>query len=142
MPSTPAAPPPPVVPGRRHHSALVAEDDPELRRLIVTVLARDGFVVSEARDGHELVEIARSIVREDQRSPTLVITDVRMPGRDGLSALGELKLTLVNTAILVITAFPDEAVLEAAREVGAMVVLHKPVPLDALRAAALSLIRE
>lgn len=142
MPSNPATPPRPVYPARGHHSALVAEDDPELRRLIVTVLARDGFVVSEARDGHELVEIARSIVREDQSTPTLVISDVRMPGRDGLSALAELKLTLVGAAILVITAFPDEAVLAAARGVGAIAVLHKPFPLDVLRAAALNLIRD
>jgi DNA-binding response OmpR family regulator len=141
MPPIPAIPSRPALPRRGHTSALVAEDDPELRRLIVRALSRDGFVVSEARDGHELIEIAHSMVREDQCSPALVITDVRMPGRDGLSALGELKLTLVNAVILVITAFPDEAVLAAARGVGAIGVLHKPFPLEVLRSAALSLVQ-
>lgn len=141
MSPIPAPPLHSPTPLRWQPSALVAEDDPDLRRLIVGVLVREGFVVSEARDGRELIEIANSIAREDHDPPTLVISDVRMPGRDGLSALGELRATLEGAVILVITAYPDEAVLAAARGVGAIAVLAKPFALDDLRAAALSLVR-
>jgi two-component system response regulator (stage 0 sporulation protein F) len=139
MPPIPA--PPPRAPLHWQPSALVAEDDPDLRRLIVGVLSREGFVVSEARDGRELIEIARSFAREDHDPPSLVISDVRMPGRDGLSALGELREALEGAVILVITAYPDEAVLAQARGVGAIGVLAKPFALADLRTAALSLVR-
>jgi CheY-like chemotaxis protein len=141
MPPIPAPPFRTATPRHRQPSALVAEDDPDLRRLIVGVLVREGFVVSEARDGIELIEIANSFYREDHVPPSLVISDVRMPGRDGLSALGELRAALEGAVILVITAYPDEAVLAAARGAGAIAVLAKPFALEDLRAAALSLVR-
>lgn len=123
-----------------HPGALVAENDPDLLRLIVEALSRDGFVVSQARNAEELIEIACCTRREDHSPPALVVSDVHMPGRDGLSALAELRQTLAGAAILVISAFPDAAVVAEARRVGAVGVLGKPFELDDLRATALSLV--
>lgn len=136
-----------VLPSRRNRpmnwapGALVAENDPALRRLIAEALTRDGFVVSEARDADEFIEIACCTRREDHSAPALVVSDLHMPGRDGLSALGELRQTLAGAVILVIAATADDDVCAAARRVGAVGVLRKPFELDDLRTAALSLVR-
>ncbi|MBK6528249.1 MAG: response regulator [Deltaproteobacteria bacterium] len=124
-----------------HPGALVAENDPELLRLIVEALTRDGFIVSEARNAEELIEIAYCTRREDNSPPALVVSDVHLPGRDGLSALDELQQTLAGAVILVISAFPDDAVLAEAARVGAAGVLGKPFELDELRTTALNLVR-
>lgn len=124
-----------------HPGALVAENDPELLRLIVEALTRDGFIVSEARNAEELIEIAYCARREDNSPPALVVSDVHLPGRDGLSALDELQQTLAGAVILVISAFPDDAVLAEAARVGAAGVLGKPFELDELRTTALNLVR-
>jgi len=124
-----------------HPGALVAESDPELLRLIVEALTRDGFIVSEARNAAELIEIAYCTRQEDNSPPALVVSDVHLPGRDGLSALDELQQTLAGAVILVISAFPDDAVLAEAARVGAACVLGKPFELDELRTTALKLVR-
>lgn len=134
-------------PSRRHRpigwrpGALVAESDPKLLRLIVDALTRDGFVVSEARDANELIEIACCTRREDHSPPALVVSEVSMPGRDGLSALDELRPTLAGAVILVISSSADDELCAAARRVGAAGVLTKPFELDDLRTAALALVR-
>lgn len=120
--------------------ALVAENDPDLLRLIVEALTRDGFIVSEARNAEELIEIACCTRREDKVPPDLVVSDVHLPGRDGLSALDELQQTLAGAVILVISAYPDDAVMAEAARVGATGVLGKPFELDELCRAAHALV--
>lgn len=121
--------------------ALVAENDPQLLRLIVDALTKEGFVVSEARNAEEFIEIACCARQEDNSPPALVVSDVHMPGRDGLSALDELQQTLAGAVILVISAYPDDAVCAEARRLGASGVLVKPLEIDDLRTAAHALVR-
>ena len=113
----------------------------QYKRSVVEALTRDGFIVSEARNAEELIEIAYCTRREDNSPPALVVSDVHLPGRDGLSALDELQQTLAGAVILVISAFPDDAVLAEAARVGAAGVLGKPFELDELRTTALNLVR-
>lgn len=120
---------------------LVAEDDSEMRRVLVRVFTREGLVVSEARDGLELVEIATAMLLEEGAAPELVVTDVHMPGRSGIEALRALGTTLRPAAILVITAFGDEATHREAVAVGAAGVLNKPFERDALIEAVVRLRR-
>lgn len=65
--------------------ALVAEDDPGIRRLIVGLLEMDGWEVRQAVDGDEAVAIA------DDWHPDAVVIDVMMPGKDGLTAVREIR---------------------------------------------------
>ena len=143
-----SAPPPAAAPPSRRNrpmawrpGALVAENDPALRRLMADALARDGFIVSEARNAEELIEIACCARREDKRPPALVVSDAHMPGRDALSALDELRQTLAGAVILVIAASPDDAMCAEAKRVGAACVLSWPFELDDLRTTAFTLVR-
>jgi DNA-binding response OmpR family regulator len=124
--------------GSRSPTAVVAEDDAALRDVIVAALRADGFLVSTARDGRELLEIVRAAACEDGTPPDLIVSDVRMPSLSGLDALTELGALLRETRVLVMTAFGDAATHARARSIGAFGVLHKPFDLDALRAAVLN----
>lgn len=118
-------------------SVLVADDDGDMRSLIAKVLTRDGYVVSEARDGHELMKIARAAAKEEGEAPEIIISDVRMPGATGLQAIEEMRGLLEHTVIIVITAFVDAEIQREAQRLGAMRVLRKPFDVDILRAVTM-----
>lgn len=115
---------------------LLAEDDDEMRRMLAEWLRRDGYLVSEARDGIELTErICEALFGEGRAVPDVLITDLRMPGRDGLDVVSLLRGADSTIPVILITAFGgDETHLRAAR-LGADAVFDKPLDLDELRAA-------
>lgn len=64
---------------------LVIDDNADLRTMIATVLSHSGFAVHEARDVDEAIEMIQ------QQRPDLIVSDVRMPGRDGYSLLASVR---------------------------------------------------
>ena len=64
---------------------LLADDDLATRRLFGSKLASAGFEVLYASDGNEAIEIARRF------QPHLIVTDIDMPNKDGITAAYELK---------------------------------------------------
>lgn len=114
--------------------ALVAEDDDELRRLLVNSLRAEGFEVTEARDGSELLEHLGSLLSERaQPLLDLVVTDVRMPGFNGLNILAGLRREAWATPVILITAFGDPKLHAEARRLGALAVFDKPFDMNDLR---------
>jgi DNA-binding response OmpR family regulator len=94
----PAVPEPP----RRTSKALVVDDDPDLRRIVRTMLERSGLglTVITAQDGAEaltLVEIER---------PDIIVLDVAMPGVDGFEVCRRLRSDpqTENVPVLLLTA--------------------------------------
>lgn len=112
---------------------LVADDDPALRQRLGDALSRDGFVVSQARDGEELLEIVQATLDEEGSAPELVIADLSLPGLGGLDALGALCARITGSLVLVTSRRRDEGLVERARAAGAFDVLEKPLDLDVLR---------
>lgn len=108
---------------------LVVDDDGDLRALLSTAIARLGHRVSTAPDAAH----ARALVAGGEID--VVLTDVRMPGEDGLSLCRHLVATHPELPVVVLTAFGTiEAAVEALR-LGAFDFLQKPVDLDVLRFA-------
>jgi two-component system cell cycle response regulator CpdR len=115
---------------------LVAEDDPEMRRLVVEALRKDGHDVLEASDGGRLlVRLAEAF----NRNPTLgdvdvIVSDIRMPVCSGLDLVERLFEARWRIACILITAFGDEQIRKRARAVGAL-LLDKPLSMRELRDA-------
>jgi two-component system, response regulator PdtaR len=99
----------------------VADDEPDTREFFERYLPRLGHqVTAVAENGRELVDRCR------QNRPDLVITDIRMPGMDGLSAVEALFKEQAVPSI-VVTAHADEQWVDRARQVGVFSYLLKPV---------------
>jgi DNA-binding response OmpR family regulator len=111
---------------------VLAEDDATMRHLVALALRRDGFEVLEVADGNALAEVADAVAA-DEIEICLVISDIRMPGRSGLSALPTLRQSAAAPPVLLITAFGDAATHEAAERLGAAGVMDKPFEIDDLR---------
>jgi len=99
---------------------LVVDDDEIVREVINSLLTKEGYAVVTAQDGAEAINILRI---EDVH---LVITDLRMPGVDGLGVLKYVVRNNPDCAVVMLTAFGTlDTTLEAIKE-GAYDYLTKP----------------
>ena len=106
--------------GAERQRILVVDDDARLRDLLGRYLIREGFDV-------EAVSIAGDLGRVLGGSAFhLVILDWMLPGVDGLSALGKLRMSQDETPVILLTARGDEADRVAGLEMGADDYLAKP----------------
>jgi CheY-like chemotaxis protein len=123
-----------------HDSAtvLVADDDEDMRALVVDTLRADGYVVTEARDGAELLDHLVRAVDDPLQRPDVVVTDVRMPNLSGLGVLDALRRAHVEIPVVVMTVFAHDSVRTLARRLGAVGLLKKPFDVDDLRTAVLN----
>jgi two-component system response regulator AtoC len=105
-------------------SILVVDDDPAMRHLLSVILADHGW---EAR----AVASAADALRElEGRDVDLVLTDVRMPGMDGLALLREIQRLFPELTVIVMSAYgAQEAAIEAMKA-GAYDYLSKPFRRD------------
>ena len=107
-----------------HERILVVDDEEQMRDLLAKVLERKGYEVSVCGDGAEALALL-------EREPAdLVITDVRMPGLNGMEALRAVKELNPEIVVLIMTAFGsiDQAV-QAVKE-GAYDYINKPFKID------------
>ena len=105
---------------------LVAEDDGEMLDLIRRVLSDEGYAVLTAGDGQE------ALARLDDGEFDIVLTDVRMPGADGVAVLRRAMTRHLHQPVILMTAFGSiSSAVEAMRE-GAFHYLAKPFDLDDL----------
>lgn len=120
---------------------LVAEDDPEMRSLVARALRKDGYEVIEVGDGvHLMLEVTNRLMKNGTLDDVdLVVTDVRMPGRDGLEVAELLRCAMLGVPMILMTGFADDEVRRRAASLGAL-FFDKPFRLDDLRAAAAALV--
>jgi DNA-binding NarL/FixJ family response regulator len=100
---------------------VVADDHPVFRYGLLAVLdGTDGIeTVGEAEDGAGLVELVT------RTQPDVVVTDLHMPGMDGVAATREVLRCSPGTAVLVLTLHDDDATVVAALRAGALGYLVK-----------------
>jgi excisionase family DNA binding protein len=120
QPVRPAAPArPPMVPVGRPR-VLVADDEASVRDLLSKTLALAEYDVDLAPDGRSAVDRLR-IVPYD-----LLITDLRMPGVDGLAVVREARRLKADISIIIITGYSTEASAIEALNLGVSGYLTKP----------------
>jgi two-component system response regulator CpxR len=100
---------------------LIADDDQELCALLADYLRREDFEVHLAHDA----ESALAYFGRDRTPPDLLILDVMMPGKDGLTALRELRLRH-QLPVIILSARGDPADRVVGLELGADDYLSKP----------------
>ncbi len=107
---------------------LIAEDSPTQASRLEELLRAKGYATRIAPDGPSALAMAR------QAAPSVLISDVCMPGMDGFGLCRALKATpsLAGVPVLLLTGLDDEAGLLRAIESGADGLLFKPVDADML----------
>jgi CheY-like chemotaxis protein len=134
--STMAAHDPNAPAGSEVGRILLAEDDEEMRSLLAACLEASGHIVDQVADGDRLLDSFEALRTGTATAwPDLVVTDVQMPGCNGLGAVAQLRQWNPDLAVIVITAFGDARVHERARELDVRQVLDKPFDLGDFIAA-------
>jgi DNA-binding response OmpR family regulator len=87
----------------RKQTVLVVDDDAMLRAMLARALTEEGFAVLTAEDGEQALAIAGTL--DGQLS--LVVTDIRMPGMDGLELAGHLAYLKPPPPVLFISGFTE-----------------------------------
>ena len=109
---------------------LLVDDEDSLRRVLKDLLEREGYVVSEARDGVQALD------QVDRVGPDIVVLDLNLPGLDGYGVLSHLRSRPATASIpvIVLTAKGDEDNEVRVFELGADDFLAKPFRARALSA--------
>ena|SRR5690606_12727527 len=118
-------------------SVLISDDDDAVRHMLRTALERAGHQVVEGRNGAEGMSLYRS------RPADLVITDVFMPGQDGIETIQQLRAEYPRSRILAISGGAvtgARSTLLDAELFGADATLEKPFTVDRLSAAVRELL--
>lgn len=103
---------------------LLVEDDSGLRELLQEELEAEGYQVIACGDAEQGKQLLAS------QAPDLLISDLRLPGADGLSLLTNLATTESPPAVLIITAFGSVQQAVKALQAGADDFLTKPLEMD------------
>ena len=106
---------------------LIIDDDTSLRRVLEYNLQEAGYAVATASSGEE------GLQRFEETSPALVITDMKMPGMDGMQVLKAVKERSPETLVIMITAFGTVDIAVEAMKAGAYDYITKPFNRDELR---------
>jgi CheY-like chemotaxis protein len=116
--------------GQPARKVLLVDDEDSLRRVMKDLLEREGYAVSEARDGVQALD------QVDRVGPDIIVLDLNLPGLDGYGVLSHLRSRPATSAIpvIVLTAKGDEDNEVRVFELGADDFLMKPFRARALSA--------
>lgn len=114
---------------------LIAEDDPVLAKQIKNVLTTDGFVSDTALDGNE------ALFRGETETYDLIILDLGLPQRDGISVLKEWRAKALDVPVLILTARDTWSDKVDGLDAGADDYLTKPFHIPELSARVRAMIR-
>ncbi len=115
-----------------NYPILIVDDEPIVRESIRDWLMDAGYQVATAESGEEALKMM------EQQDFSLVVLDVRLPGKTGISVLKEIKAVKPLVKSIIITAYPSVELAIEAMKLGAVDYLIKPVAPDDLE----KLIRE
>jgi signal transduction histidine kinase/CheY-like chemotaxis protein len=121
-----------AVAGAGTETVMLVEDEPQVRAIVRRLLARRGYTVLEAADGHEALRIAA-----DAAAPTidLVVTDMVMPEMSGRDFADRLAVRRPGVRVLFMSGYTDDEIIRRGLLRPGMAFLEKPFSSDRLLAA-------
>ncbi len=106
--------------------ALVVDDDPAFCEFLVAALRVKGWKGLAAQSGRTALELLR------EQTCDLVILDLIMPEMNGAETFREIRRVAPNMEVVIVTGYPDSAIMSEALEVGPFAVMKKPFSLEEL----------
>jgi len=121
----------------RPQTILIVDDDAQIRKLLRIILAREGYTIEEAPDGH-------AALTAFQRQPAdLIITDLIMPRKEGIETIMDLRKLNPAVKIIAISGggqLDPQTYLSFASGLGAAVTMSKPIDTGKLVASVKTLL--
>jgi DNA-binding NtrC family response regulator len=109
------------------YEILVVDDELGIRNLLKTVLKAEGYTVRTAENGQEAVEAVRESL------PDLILCDIKMPVKDGIEALKEIREISDDVLVVMLTAHGTIDTAVQAMKLGARDYLRKPFDVEELK---------
>src|SRR4051794_38969904 len=118
----------------RSASILVVDDEPDVAELFRQRFRRETrqgtYVLHYAASGLEALDL---LAEEIQPELIVILSDINMPGMDGLQLLGQIKQRRPDLPVMMVTAYGDDERRRRADELGAVEFITKPVDFDRLK---------
>ncbi|HEY4470968.1 MAG TPA: response regulator [Stellaceae bacterium] len=115
-------------------SILIVDDEPDVAELFRQRFRREVrqglYVLHFAGSGEEALERLDTGIRPEL---IVILSDINMPGMDGLALLREIKTRWADLPVMMVTAYGDDARRRRADEYGALEFITKPVDFDLLK---------
>lgn len=108
---------------------LIIDDEEGIRKVLTLSLTNDGYDVLAAAGGEEGIEIFK------KESPPIILTDIKMPGMDGIETLKQIKELNPDVEVIMITGHGDMDLAIEALKLDASDFLNKPIRDEALSVA-------
>jgi len=105
---------------------LLVDDERQLLDSLKKVLARRAMEVFTAENGEEALDLLKDTPVD------VVVLDIKMPGRDGLEVLKDIKASPVNREVILLTGHPTVETAMAGMKQGAFEYLMKPPDVEEL----------
>ena len=99
---------------------LIVEDDPDFAESLMIALGVHNCDVDIARTGEEAIRKFKSMCYD------IAFMDIKLPGKNGVESLVEIRGFCPNAQVVMMTGFSEVALLDKARQAGAIDVLRKP----------------
>ncbi|MBP2681182.1 MAG: Fis family transcriptional regulator, partial [Candidatus Krumholzibacteriota bacterium] len=106
---------------------LIVDDEKTIRWSLGEALTGEGYEVAEAENAEKGFDIFKD------RSPDLVLLDLRLPGEDGLSLLGRMKAMDPTVPVIMMTAYGEVGTAVEAMKTGAYDFVQKPFVLEKIK---------
>jgi CheY-like chemotaxis protein len=115
-------------------SVLVVDDEPDVAEMFRQRFRREArqgtYVLHFAASGEEALDRLANGFRPEL---IVILSDINMPGMDGLTLLNEIKTRRPDLPVMMVTAYGDDERRRQAAEAGALQFLTKPVDFDLLK---------
>jgi two-component system NtrC family response regulator/two-component system response regulator HydG len=105
---------------------LIVDDEENQRVALRNILLREGYDAFCASHGEEALKIL------DQYPARVLLSDLKMPGMDGMELLARVMQRYPDIVFMFITAFPNELDTDRAYRQGVKAIISKPVDIDEL----------
>ena len=115
-------------------SILVVDDEPDVEQLFRQRFRREArqgtYVMHFAASGEKALELLTAGI---EPGVAVILSDINMPGMNGLQLLGQIKQRFPDLPVMMVTAYGDEERRRKASEYGAAEFITKPVDFDLLK---------